>query len=297
MSISNISTQAAGHVHRPSLSHLLSSALSRLDNSSDQPSAAASVLDTITSTGEGSCGPGTTGSSTTQLSDGILNLLFQMQQQTSATADSGSTATDATSAQSPVQRFLAALDTDGDSQISQSEFETYLAKNGATKEQADKIFGAVDTDGSGSISSDELTQAVQNGQSRGGRPSPADIANRLFSKVDADGDGSVTQAELETFVTENGGTTDEADKVFAALDPNSDGSVTKDQFTQTLAELLPAKPVPRHEKDGVRSSSTSSTSATASGKDKSAWLRLLDALAANAASSNTAASSSVAIAA
>ena len=78
------------------------------------------------------------------MSDGILNVLFAMQQQSSASG-TGSSATS-------LKDFLATMDTDGDSQISQSEFEGYLTKNGVTKEQADKIFSSVDSDGSGEIS-------------------------------------------------------------------------------------------------------------------------------------------------
>ena len=279
MSVSSISTQAAERVaHKPSLQQLLSSQLSRLDDSTDQTAVASGITTAATSQDGSSGANGISGPSTTQLSDGILNVLFGMQQQ--------ATATNAGSSTTSLKDFLAAMDTDGDSQISQSEFEGYLTKNGATKEQADKIFSSVDSDGSGEISSSELSQAIENGRPHGrphgpgGPPRPEDIAKRIFESIDTDGDGTVSKTDLESFMTAKGGTADQADKDFAALDINGDGSLTQDEVAQKLAAALP--------QPGDAASTTSADSSqTVKDSQSSAWSRLLDALSTASSSSST----------
>ena len=61
-------------------------------------------------------------------------------------------------AQSPSQLF-AKLDTDGDGQISQSEFETALGADGVDTSSADALFAKLDANGDGSISQSELASA------------------------------------------------------------------------------------------------------------------------------------------
>ena len=61
-------------------------------------------------------------------------------------------------AQSPSQLF-AKLDTDGDGQISQSEFESALGAAGVDTSTADALFAKLDANGDGSISQSELAKA------------------------------------------------------------------------------------------------------------------------------------------
>ncbi len=314
MSISSISAQGVSPwspTQRPTLNQVLSSFLTQVDGTGSvgdpTTSAAASALDSSTpqqSQTSDADTSGTTGSATTQLSDGIMNLLFQIQSQASATTASSqtaSTATDATQSTDPLQQFFSSIDTDGDSEISQTEFENFLTKNGGTKAEADKIFSALDTNGTGELSEAQVASAVQQGQPPQGQVGggghhhhghhgggASDAVDQLFSKMDANSDGSVSQTELENFVTDNGGTTDDADQDFAALDPNNTGSVTKDAFTEALKNL----------EGSSQSNQTQSASATngtdPTNQDASQWLRMIDALA-GAARANT--TSSVGIAA
>ena len=62
-------------------------------------------------------------------------------------------------AQSPSQMF-SQLDTDGDGQISKSEFETALSGAGASTSTADALFAKLDTNGDGTVSQDELAKAA-----------------------------------------------------------------------------------------------------------------------------------------
>ena len=64
----------------------------------------------------------------------------------------------ATQVPGPSQLF-SELDTNGDGQISQSEFETALGNDGIDKSSADALFAKLDTNGDGSISQSELASA------------------------------------------------------------------------------------------------------------------------------------------
>jgi hypothetical protein len=65
--------------------------------------------------------------------------------------------------QSREQAFLSKLDTNGDGQISQSEFENAASKVGVSASTADAVFAKIDTSGDGSVSQSELTKADQGG--------------------------------------------------------------------------------------------------------------------------------------
>ena len=219
-----------------------------------------------------------------------MNLLFQIQSQASPTTASNQT-TDTMQSTDPLQQFFSAIDTDGNGQMSQAEFENFLTKNGGTKAEADKIFAALDTNDTGSLSEAQVASAVQEGQPPQGRVGghhhhghhgggAAKAVDQLFSQIDSDDDGSISETDLESFVTANGGTTAEADSDFSALDPNNTGSVTKDAFTQALENL----------QAGNQFATTQSASANGTdpaNQGASQWLRMIDALA-NAARANTA---------
>ncbi len=90
---------------------------------------------------------GTTGGpSSTSLDPGTMAALLALQDQS------------ATGTQGPSQLF-SELDTNGDGQISQSEFETALGNDGVDKSSADALFAKLDSNGDGSISQSELASA------------------------------------------------------------------------------------------------------------------------------------------
>ena len=98
-------------------------------------------------------------------------------------------------AQGPSSLF-AKLDSNGDGQVSQSEFETALGNAGVDQSSADALFAKLDANGDGSISQSELTQAQHAGGhhhhhmhaagAQGGGSSGQDAAS-LLSSTDASG--------------------------------------------------------------------------------------------------------------
>jgi hypothetical protein len=61
---------------------------------------------------------------------------------------------------SKLEQLLGKFDTNGDGQISQSEFETAIGP-GADKAKVDELFKKLDANGDGAVSQDELKAAVQ----------------------------------------------------------------------------------------------------------------------------------------
>ena len=108
---------------------------------------------------------GTPSAPTSPLSSSTLNALFSIQGQDDGEGDS----------QQPLlmvngnalsQQLFSMLDSNGDGQISQSEFDTAFGQNGNTT-QANNLFAQIDTNGDGSISAQELTNALD-GQDQSG---------------------------------------------------------------------------------------------------------------------------------
>ena len=91
---------------------------------------------------------GTTGSGGSSFDPGTMAALLSLQDQ-SATGGT---------AQTPSSLF-SKLDTDGDGQVSKSEFETALTGTGASTSNADALFAKLDANGDGSISKSELAKA------------------------------------------------------------------------------------------------------------------------------------------
>jgi hypothetical protein len=109
----------------------------------------------------------------------------------------GQSATGVT-AQSPSQLF-AKIDTNGDGQISQSEFESALSGTGVSKSDADTLFAKLDANGDDSISQSELASAKSGhgqhhmhggGGVQGGGSSGQSAAD---SSSSTDADGTTTQ--------------------------------------------------------------------------------------------------------
>jgi Ca2+-binding EF-hand superfamily protein len=207
-----------------------------------------------------------TGSTKASLSDEILALLTQLQQQAGSTPPGAGSSTTVSaisasttigtsgSASDPLSQLFSAMDSDGDGTISQGEMETYIQSKGGTAAQADALFSGLNQSGSGNLTQAQLASDLQQAGGAGGvggahrhhrhhhAPSADQVGNDLVGAMDSDGSGSVDLAEFETFVTGLGGTTNQADSDFAALDPNGTGSVTASQFASALTALQSANP-------------------------------------------------------
>ncbi|HZL31673.1 MAG TPA: EF-hand domain-containing protein [Pseudolabrys sp.] len=107
--------------------------------------------------------------------------------------------------------LFSKLDSDGDGQISQSEFENAATKAGASKDMADAVFAKIDGDSDGSVSQSELTKADHGGGHHhhrvggggGGGASGQSALDALISGTGADGatTQSATNADGSTTTT------------------------------------------------------------------------------------------------
>ncbi|TBW40874.1 hypothetical protein EYW49_01605 [Siculibacillus lacustris] len=113
---------------------------------------------------------GSSGSSDTTTSSGSSS-------STSSTTTGSTTSSTSTTGSDPASRLMAALDTNGDGSVSQSELEAAL--NGSTS----------------STSSSTTTSSTSS--------SSTSSASDLFSAMDTDGDGSVSQTELASYMKAN----------------------------------------------------------------------------------------------
>ena len=69
--------------------------------------------------------------------------------------------TSSTSRSDALKDLFSKLDSNGDGQISKSEFESNLGAGGTNTANADSVFGKLDTNGDGSVSLDELSAALK----------------------------------------------------------------------------------------------------------------------------------------
>jgi len=110
----------------------------------------------------GSPGASTPGGGS-QISPATMSALLAAQGQSSA----GTTASAPTSRSAALQDLFSQIDTNGDGQISKSEFEGALGAGGTNLAQADDVFNKLDKDGSGSVSLDEMSSALKGSGSKG----------------------------------------------------------------------------------------------------------------------------------
>ena len=103
--------------------------------------------------GSSACMPG--GGS--QISPATMSALLAAQSQSST----GSTTSGSTSQSDALKDLFSQLDTDGNGQISKSEFENGLGAGGTNIAQADDVFGKLDKNGDGSVSLDEMSSALK----------------------------------------------------------------------------------------------------------------------------------------
>jgi EF-hand domain pair len=94
------------------------------------------------------------------LSPQTLSALFAAQDPSQSSAS--------TSKSDALKNLFGLLDTNGDGQISKSEFEDKLGAGGTNVANADSVFGKLDANGDGSVSLDELTQALTATKKGGG---------------------------------------------------------------------------------------------------------------------------------
>jgi hypothetical protein len=104
--------------------------------------------------------PGTGGFS--QLSPATMSALLAAQSQSSTSASAP------TSQSNALQDLFSQIDTNGDGQITKSEFENALGAGGTNLAQADDVFSKLDSNGDGSISLSELSSALKGSQGKGG---------------------------------------------------------------------------------------------------------------------------------
>lgn len=240
MSIGAIGALASGN-----LSQILASLLSRIDPSSTSTSStAAQPADSSFSPDTGPAPSNAlTGSTSAQLSGDVVGMLIGLQQQSQG-------ATPSTAAgSSPLNQLFAAMDTNGNGTVSQSEMETYFEQRGGTQSQADTLFASLDQSGSSGISESQMGSALQQStQAHGGggghhhhhgmsASSSSNAADALLQAIDSNGDGSVSQGEFTSFVTQNGGTAGEAQQDFAALDSSGSGTLSSADFSSAIQNL------------------------------------------------------------
>ena len=133
---------------------------------------ATTPFDTTSSQAQtGSPPPATGGTGFTQISPETMSALLAAQSQ-SSTATSTSTASTTSASTDPssaLQDLFSQIDTNGDGQISKTEFESALGAGGTNLAQADKVFNKLDANGDGSVSLDEMSKALQGSHGKGGR--------------------------------------------------------------------------------------------------------------------------------
>jgi Ca2+-binding EF-hand superfamily protein len=174
----------------------------------------------------------------------LMSLQAQSDGATTATSSQGS-------ASDPVQQLFSAMDGDGDGEVSQSEMESTIEKQGGTQAQADSLFNALNqsnSTGSGSsgISESQMASAVSQAQQAhgahhhhhhksGGANDQADsTASSLLQALDGNDDGSVSEDEFSNFVTANGGTAAQASNDFMALNTSGSDALTSADFAKAF---------------------------------------------------------------
>jgi hypothetical protein len=142
-------------------------------------------------------------------------------------------------------KFFAKLDSDGDGQISQSEFSMAASQAGADSAVADAVFAKIDADGDGSVSQSELAKADHGGHHHrvAGGPPPdgggmAAIAGAT-TQTTTNADGSTTT----TITYADGSKINMTTPATASAGSDSDGdssgsSSSKPDFSKSASNML-----------------------------------------------------------
>ena len=205
----------------------------------------------------GSQPPVTGGSGFTQISPETMSALLAAQSQ-SSTATSTSTASTTSASTDPSSALLdlfSQIDSNGDGQISKTEFESALGAGGTNLAQADDVFSKLDANGDGSVSLDEMQKALQGAGGKGG--------HHHHHVADSDGD-STGSTSGTSGPTAGGSSTDALLQALSGASStavtNSDGSTTTSITYADGSSVMMTTPAA----STTSASGTSSSSATSS---------------------------------
>jgi hypothetical protein len=134
-----------------------------------------------------------TSSGTMGISSETMNTLLSAQTQTAASASATRTLTPDQS------QVFAALDSNGDGQLSQSEFEKLFGVQ--NKSVADAIFAKIDTNGDGAVSQSELATGLKQGSANAQAASAGPSAGSGGSSNQGDKTQTTTNADGSTTTT------------------------------------------------------------------------------------------------
>src|SRR6202047_1419919 len=172
-----------------------------------------------------------------QISPSTMSALLAAQGQSStATTTSAST-----SPSSALQDLFSQIDSNGDGEISKSEFENALGAGGTNIAQADDVFSKMDKNGDGSVSLDEMSSALTGSGGKGGRHHHH-VAGSDGSSGSSNTSGSSSDPLLQAL-----------DGATSTSTSNSDGSTTTSMTYADGSKVTMTTPA-----------STSSSSATSS---------------------------------
>jgi hypothetical protein len=148
---------------------------------------------------------------------------------------------------SKLEQLFGKFDTDGDGQISQSEFENAIGPD-ADKAKVDELFAKIDGNGDGSVSQDELQSAMQKAHHHrhhatqgAGQQQGSDPLQVLLSSASADGATSQSASNADgsttTTITYADGTKVEMTTPAASAD-NSANTASSGPASPNFASLL-----------------------------------------------------------
>jgi len=208
----------------------------------------------------GSPPPVTGGAAFTQISPATMSALIAAQGQasgtsaTSTSSTSTSTASASTDPSSALKDLFSQIDSNGDGQISKSEFESALGAGGTNLTQADNVFNKLDANGDGSVSLDEMSKALQGSHGKGGHHHHV-----------ADSDGNSGGSTSGTTGSSAGGSN--SDALLQALSgasstsvSNSDGSTTTSVTYADGSKVTMTSPAASTTSSGGTSSSSATSS-------------------------------------
>jgi Ca2+-binding EF-hand superfamily protein len=278
MSISGLGAPGSDY-----LSQIQAKMLSRLDSPQNTTSTTSSTsAGSTASTAAPPTGPDASnalsGTAQPTLSNNILALLVQLQSQTSTDGSQTSSnpnlsttptssATSANSGNNPIQQLFAAMDSNGDGTVSQSEMEKYIESQGGTQSQADTLYSSLNQNGASGISEGQMASAAEKGHHGHGHHHHHDAAASNASSSnsasqtpgapasDSDNDGTSSGNSLVSILGNSGSgsgvsagaplgssTSGNSSNLFAAIDTNSDGSISQNELNSFLASLQQQNP-------------------------------------------------------
>jgi Ca2+-binding EF-hand superfamily protein len=236
-------------------SYALDALQSLLSSNSSSPQttgfgqASTNPFDFSTSTApSGTPAPASGANGFSQISPATMSALLAAQSQSSAATTNSAP----TSPSSALQNLFSLLDTNGDGQISKSEFENALGAGGTNIAQADSVFSKLDTNGDGSVSVSELSSALKGAGGKG-----------HHHHAHAGGSGGSSDSTAAGGTTSSSGTGgSNSDALLQALQGASSTSVTNSDGSTTTSVTYA---------DGSKVTMTSPAAATSSSSATSSY--------------------------